>query len=521
MAIGYQLLGKPVEGLDTSVFTTLSANLLAQEKERETQRQAWKTEQDALRKTQRDITATANQDANQFFGKFSQGIIDQSLDLQNQLETGQIRSSDYTAQWRNLNQSNEQMISAQKGYQEKAQKVVESVANQTASVGLAHNFAEFNKRFQPGKMSVEKDERGGLRLYNLETGQEVSPSYLNDLVNTELPKFDYTTAATTLVDSFGKRAFTAADGSFISGAIFNPGDTYSAVLSSLNPQDIEKLMKTEAESILAGSQAPTVSILLDGKGYETVYNRSELKKGENIYRKPDGTYEFADGDEEVAEDFMAEQLRNALPIQIKQPKEDKLNLFEKEQIRLQEARLLQSKNEGEDLPYVSNVNVIATEEGSDLAKTTIRGLKEDSLSEDNFEKTTEVITNVFNNQKFPSGATLNRVVGGEVYEPEQKKETISGKSTLTIPAKTKVDALELFIPDIMTEPIRIPGGKGFAKILDKIINLLDTRKKSGQPLGKEEFIKFFENQEVFERYNPIEQKDQTNVEVDATKKKFG
>tara|TARA_R110000751_G_scaffold128370_1_gene230417 strand:+ start:2094 stop:3974 length:1881 start_codon:yes stop_codon:yes gene_type:complete len=320
MAIGYQLLGKPVEGLDTSVFTTLSANLLAQEKERETQRQAWKTEQDALRKTQRDITATANQDANQFFGKFSQGIIDQSLDLQNQLETGQIRSSDYTAQWSNLNQSNEQMISAQKGYQEKAQKVVESVANQTASVGLAHNFAEFNKRFQPGKMSVEKDERGGLRLYNLETGQEVSPSYLNDLVNTELPKFDYTTAATTLVDSFGKRAFTAADGSFISGAIFNPGDTYSAVLSSLNPKDIEKLMKTEAESILAGSQAPTVSILLDGKGYETVYNRSELKKGENIYRKPDGTYEFADGDEEVALDFMAEQLRNALPMEIKKTK---------------------------------------------------------------------------------------------------------------------------------------------------------------------------------------------------------
>ena len=57
MAIGYQLLGKPVEGLDTSVFTTLSANLLAQEKERETQRQAWKTEQDALRKTQRLVRA--------------------------------------------------------------------------------------------------------------------------------------------------------------------------------------------------------------------------------------------------------------------------------------------------------------------------------------------------------------------------------------------------------------------------------------------------------------------------------
>ena len=255
MAIGYTLLGKPVEGIDTSSLNELSDTLLLQEKTREIQRQTWREEQDALRQTQRDLKPSANQDANQFFGRFSGGIMDESLDLQNMLETGQIKSSEYSARWRNLNQTNEQMIAAQKGYQEKAQKITEAVNNGTASVVDAEALNEFNIRFQPGAMEVERDGRGGLRLFNKETGTEVSPSYLSDLVNSSLPKFDYTAAATQLVDSFGKRGILNSSGYSIEG-----------VYANVPTEKLYTTMKEEAKAILSGAQAPTVSILTDGMG---------------------------------------------------------------------------------------------------------------------------------------------------------------------------------------------------------------------------------------------------------------
>ena len=136
------------------------------------------------------------------------------------------------------------------------------------------------------------------------------------------------------------------------------------------------------------------------------------------------------------------------------------------------------------------------------------------------------MSNVFDNQNFPPGATLNKV-DPYVYQPEVTEEIIVGSATgprkefKTTLEESTVDALELFVPGIMIEPIRVPSGEGFAKSLDKIINLLDTRKKSDRPVGKEEFINFFENKEIFDRYNPIEQKDQTNIKADTTKKKFG
>jgi hypothetical protein len=309
MAIGYKLIGKPVEGIDTSVFTTLSQTLLDQEATREKQRQAWRDEQDALRKSQGDLTPTVNQEANQFFGKFSQGIMDVSTTLQRQLETGEISSSEYTAQWRNLNQSNEQMIAAQTSYQETAQKITEDVANGITSAVNTLNLNHFNKVFQPGAMEVESDGRGGLRLFNKETGQVVSPSYLSNLTNSNLPKYDYMKVADTLVEQFGKR-----------GVIDAAGNSIKGVYANMKDDDLDTLIEKEAKSLLEGSQAPTVSILVDGMGYNVVYSKDELKPAEAgkpgfVYRKPDGTFELAEGDQAKAIEFMKNALKNALPLE--------------------------------------------------------------------------------------------------------------------------------------------------------------------------------------------------------------
>ena len=335
--IGFKLQDKPIIP-DASALFDLSDTLLAQEDKREEQRQTWRDEQDALRKSQSELSPTANQNANQFFGKFSQGIMDVSTTLQKQLETGKIKSSDYSAQWRNLNQTNEQMIAAQTSYQERAQQIADDVASGKSSAVNTHDLNHFNKVFQPGAMEVEPDGRGGLKLFNKETGDVVSPSYLSNLTNGNLPKYDYSTIAATLAKQFGVRGITDAAGNTIKG-----------VYANMDPEKLDELMLKEAKSLLSGAQAPTVSILVDGLGYGVVYNESELKPG-SVYRKPDGTYAFADGDKEKAELFMRDALKNALPLE----KKDRPSLTEKEKsdlklsnerIQIQWATLNQRKKE--------------------------------------------------------------------------------------------------------------------------------------------------------------------------------
>lgn len=331
--IGFKLQDKPVIA-DTSSLIDLSNTLLNQEKDRETQRQAWRDEQDTLRKTQDELTPTANQNANQFFGKFSQGIMDESIRLQKQLETGQINSSDYSAQWRNLNQTNEQMIAAQTSYQERAQQIADDVASGKSSAVNTADLNHFNKVFQPGAMEVEPDGRGGLKLFNKETNDVVSPSYLSNLTNGNLPKYDYSTIASTLAKQFGERGITDAAGNTIKG-----------VYANMDPGKLDELMLKEAKALLAGSQAPTVSILVDGMGYDVVYNEDELKPG-NVYRKPDGTFAFAEGDKEKAEVFMRDALKNALPLEEKErpdlTEKEKSDLkLSKERVRIQRGTLNQ------------------------------------------------------------------------------------------------------------------------------------------------------------------------------------
>tara|TARA_R100001460_G_scaffold36444_2_gene69956 strand:- start:11379 stop:12857 length:1479 start_codon:yes stop_codon:yes gene_type:complete len=322
--IGFKLQDKAIVP-DASTLFDLSDTLLAQEDKREKQRQTWRDEQDALRKSQRDLTPTANQNANQFFGKFSQGIMDVSTTLQKQLESGRINSSEYAAQWRNLNQSNEQMIAAQTSYQKTAQQIADDVASGKSSEVNTANLNHFNKVFQPGAMEVERDGRGGLKLFNKETGDIVSPSYLSDLTNGNLPKYDYSTVAKNLVDQFGKRGITKGSGKTITG-----------VYANMSGKELDTIMQDEAKALLAGAQAPTVSILVDGMGYNVVYNEKDLKPG-SVYRKPDGTFGFAEGDEQKAVDFMAGELRKALPREVKERQE--LSEYEKDSLQLRRDEL--------------------------------------------------------------------------------------------------------------------------------------------------------------------------------------
>lgn len=412
--IGFKLQDKAIVP-DASALFDLSDTLLAQEDKREKQRQTWRDEQDALRKSQRDLTPTANQNANQFFGKFSQGIMDVSTTLQKQLETGKINSSDYAAQWRNLNQSNEQMIAAQTSYQKTAQQIADDVASGKASEVNTANLNHFNKVFQPGAMEVERDGRGGLKLFNKETGDIVSPSYLSDLTNGNLPKYDYSTVAKNLVDQFGKRGITEGSGRTVTG-----------VYANMSGEELDTIMQDEAKALLAGAQAPTVSILVDGMGYNVVYNEKDLKPGA-VYRKPDGTFGFAEGDEQKAVDFMAGELRKALPREVKERQE--LSEYEDASLKLRRDEL-EERSQARKAKGLEDVKSTILEDARDYLKKNI---------------TTSILNQSEDRDVFQS---INNVVSEFGIEVRNPKNLVDGQSLILSQTNDKGEVVEneIFLP---------------------------------------------------------------------------
>ena len=66
--IGFQLTTQPTTFDPSAGLKDVLDTLNTQEKDRETQRQKWRDEQDEFFKSANDLKATPNQQANEFFG---------------------------------------------------------------------------------------------------------------------------------------------------------------------------------------------------------------------------------------------------------------------------------------------------------------------------------------------------------------------------------------------------------------------------------------------------------------------
>ena len=309
--IGFQLnpnrfVFDPSKELDDFVDTVNQ-----QEKDREAQRQKWRDEQDKFYKSANELKATPNQQANEFFGKWSGGLMSEATELQYQLENGRIDSRDYSAQFRNLLQSNEQMIGAQKNYQANAQRIVDGVADDSLSEINSMAFVEYNKALELGAIEVESDGRGGFKLFNKNTGKVYNPYQLSNLTTSNVPKFDYITATKKVVEGFGQRGIQDGAGGSVAGV-------YANIQSS--GESLDKLLDKEAVAILSGNQARIASLLVDAQEYNVVYDEKDLVdkdgklKEKTFLRNQDGTFTFTEADEKAATTFMREKLKNALPL---------------------------------------------------------------------------------------------------------------------------------------------------------------------------------------------------------------
>lgn len=299
--IGFQLTTQPTTFDPSAGLKDVLDTLNTQEKDRETQRQKWRDEQDEFFKSANDLKATPNQQANEFFGKWSGGLMSEATELQSALENGRINSRDYTAQFRNLTQSNEQMIGAQKNYQTNAQRVADGVADGSLSSINSTDFNEYNKALELGAIEVERDGRGGFKVFNKNTGKVYNPYQLNNLTIGNIPRFDYNKAAATAVTQFGKRGIKDA-----------AGNTVKGVYANMPGAELDILMEREAKVFVGSNQARTASILVDGLGYDVVYDKKDLKEN-TILKNQDGTFTFTEADEAAAVNEMKTALKNALP----------------------------------------------------------------------------------------------------------------------------------------------------------------------------------------------------------------
>ena len=304
--IGFQLTTQPTTFDPSAGLKDVLDTLNTQEKDRETQRQKWRDEQDEFFKSANDLKATPNQQANEFFGKWSGGLMSEATELQSALENGRINSRDYTAQFRNLTQSNEQMIGAQKNYQTNAQRVADGVADGSLSSINSTDFNEYNKALELGAIEVERDGRGGFKVFNKNTGKVYNPYQLNNLTIGNIPRFDYNKAAATAVTQFGKRGIKDA-----------AGNTVKGVYANMPGAELDILMEREAKVFVGSNQARTASILVDGLGYDVVYDKKDLKEN-TILKNQDGTFTFTEADEAAAVNEMKTALKNALPKDIEE-----------------------------------------------------------------------------------------------------------------------------------------------------------------------------------------------------------
>lgn len=359
--IGFQLTTQPTTFDPSAGLKDVLDTLNTQEKDRETQRQKWRDEQDEFFKSANDLKATPNQQANEFFGKWSGGLMSEATELQSALENGRINSRDYTAQFRNLTQSNEQMIGAQKNYQTNAQRVADGVADGSLSSINSTDFNEYNKALELGAIEVERDGRGGFKVFNKNTGKVYNPYQLNNLTIGNIPRFDYNKAAATAVTQFGKRGIKDA-----------AGNTVKGVYANMPGAELDILMEREAKVFVGSNQARTASILVDGLGYDVVYDKKDLKEN-TILKNQDGTFTFTEADEAAAVNEMKTALKNALPKDI----EERQNLSDAEKktfnqaqqrIDLQESKDKVTKDQSKERIDLDERKVEVDEERLELDK---------------------------------------------------------------------------------------------------------------------------------------------------------
>ncbi len=493
-----------------------------------------------------------NAEVNRFMGDFTSDAGDAMRKAERLLKSGQMSERDFYKFRANAKQGTGLMFEAGKkfneGYDEAMRRfgAGESQAKENwmrqQTEGFL-NFADNGAYINPltGEVNVaRRDKVTGVISTN--PGDFANASELVQQATRQYNSFDLDGAVNNAVKGLGATLIRESNGR-------TTKQFFQALQDgTLDDKEVALLAKAKKDMVASFTVNPdNVSSILTGNigalpekeggaAYDFTYDEEEAKKNPHlILVNPDGTNNFdtVNGKKqlEAAQKYAEARFEASLGGERKEPKEDELTKFQKEQIRLQEERLKRSKDEDEIeyISYSSNKNITLDANSNPVAtKSTVRNLK-DPYNPENRENTTEIIKNVFDkNQAFIDFDTRDIDVsyneGGEVLE-EAKRQMLPGTTTgavfTTVPEVLREPSATFMVEKLQDDPLVIPPSEG-NKILDNYFIALDLAKQRGNKLTTADFIKIFDgDEELFKTYNPGKQQDQTNVETDTTKKKFG
>lgn len=485
------------------VFDTFKKDIAAGEVLREEKRVQWKKDYENVIKEQQGIESTGSQEFNLFVGNWSGAIQEQALTLKNGLESGQISSKDYTSNWANLKSDNDQLISSQKTYKDRADKVYQDFNNGTGSLGNVQALNKYNKQLNLKGLEAVPNSQGGVDLYNTESKQIISSFSLNNLTKIDIQKFDIAKNAKALVDQFGKKITQTPgkDGKQITsieigGVMFELSEASAKPDSEFN----RALKESAMASLLTGNNM--ASYLIDGPlGYSLDGDPTDSK---TLNVKDDGTIDIPESAQEEAINSFVKDIRNAIGFKeaplISEYQDRYLNYLENKGTS-------ETVDELEFRDYRSNKNLLTNASGDlVVAKNTIRNL-DNPYDKDNREDTTDTIKNIFDKGfTFPGfnrqDVKLTYNDGGEVFEPARTQQSVSGKSNLNIPPQLSVPSATVMVEKLQDESLVIPQSEG-NKILDNYLYIASLRNQENKNLTLNDYIEIFDgDQELLARYNP-------------------
>ena len=496
--------------VDTSdVFEKAQTDIALGEVVRETKRQKWKDDYEAVRKEQQDIESTGSEQFNKFVGNWSGAIQDQALTLKNGLESGNISSKDYTSNWGNLKSSNDELISSQKTYKARADKVYEDFNNGTGSLANVQALNAYNQKMNLKGLQAVTNENGGIDLFDKESKKIINTFGLSNLTNVNVQKFDRAGEAKALVDQFGKK-ITSVDGRKITTVEIG-GMKYD--LQDPNTpagRDMNKAIQDSAmSSLLAGNNM--ASYLIDGNlGYTLDGEEGDPK---TLTVKEDGTIDISEAAQAVAVEAFTKDIRNALGFSDIQ-KDKTMDDYQKASIGVRNRQLNlqeQEQRDEEDLSidFESRSSKTTDKEGQTvISKSTVETIPEDGLSDDNFTQTKDDIENLFdNNVSFPG---LKR--SGVQIKRNEKVEAQRGRVPYEDGYKPNMETIQersvsVFYPELMEEPVNVPMSEQQKYLVD-IMSLLSKKARSKNPgavkLKLNDFEGAFDDPNAYNRYNNIE-----------------
>jgi hypothetical protein len=343
-----------------------------------------------------------------------------------------------------------------------------------------------------------------------------SASDMFRISNFQLNKFDMNTAIEDITKNIGIQDVTItpemvkeaqSEGRTI-GAVGTK--VKGAFNSALMSEKETELAKKDYVSSYLKDDSVVISILADYvPGYDVTLDPFEVDD-KTVLIGRNGAYEITDEQRKAAEEYMIDRLDKALPeTQTPSMTEAEKRAEDRAERRLQveEKRLgiaieqLGLDKEAALDSYEAGDNIIVLDDSSKVAaKNFVKNLTTEDFRDEKLLDTFDNFQTIFRKQKYDTNSIVD-------VEKTPVKITRGGKETLV-----DLNAIKIFVPDVMNKPLFIPIApteqKGLfpgisepGERINLIMRLIDKAKKQGIKLTDDSFRTLME--EDFDKYNPV------------------